>query len=72
VCDLPAMLTPAELATMVGVDPKTVSAWARDGRIAAVRTPGGHRRFPPATVLAFMSEAGFSDEDAKTTVRALK
>jgi excisionase family DNA binding protein len=30
---------------MAFVDPKTVSRWARAGKIPSVRTPGGHRRF---------------------------
>ena len=40
-----ALLTPAEVAQMFRVSPKTVTRWARTGRISAVRTLGGHRRF---------------------------
>lgn len=39
------LLTPAEVAQMFRVSPKTVTRWARAGRISAVRTLGGHRRF---------------------------
>ena len=39
------LLTPAEVAQMFRVSPKTVTRWARTGRISAVRTLGGHRRF---------------------------
>ena len=39
------LLTPAEVATMFRVDPKTVTRWARAGKITAIRTLGGHRRF---------------------------
>lgn len=39
------LLTPAEVAQMFHVSPKTVTRWARSGRISAVRTLGGHRRF---------------------------
>ena len=39
------LLTPAEVAALVFVDPKTVSRWARAGKIPFTRTPGGHRRF---------------------------
>jgi len=39
------LLTPAEVAALVFVDPKTVSRWAKAGKIPATRTPGGHRRF---------------------------
>lgn len=31
---------------MFRVDPKTVATWARAGKLAFIRTPGGHRRFP--------------------------
>lgn len=41
----PALLTPAEVAEMFHVDPKTVGRWAAKGRLRSVRTPGGHRRF---------------------------
>jgi excisionase family DNA binding protein len=39
------LLTPAEVGQMFRVSPKTVTRWARSGRISAVRTLGGHRRF---------------------------
>lgn len=40
-----ALLTPAEVAGMFRVNPKTVTRWARAGKITAIRTLGGHRRF---------------------------
>jgi excisionase family DNA binding protein len=40
------LLTPAEVAALFRVDPKTIAGWERSGRLAAVRTPGGHRRYP--------------------------
>jgi excisionase family DNA binding protein len=40
-----ALLTPAEVATLFRVDPKTVTRWAKAGKISAIRTLGGHRRF---------------------------
>lgn len=39
------LLTPAEVAAVFRVDPKTVTRWAAAGRITSIRTPGGHRRF---------------------------
>jgi excisionase family DNA binding protein len=46
--DQPAdvLLTPGEVAALFRVDPKTVTRWAKAGRIASIRTLGGHRRFP--------------------------
>jgi excisionase family DNA binding protein len=40
-----ALLTPAEVAALFRVNPKTVTRWARAGKITAIRTLGGHRRF---------------------------
>ena len=40
-----ALLTPAEVAALFRVNPKTVTRWARAGKITAIRTLGAHRRF---------------------------
>ena len=40
-----ALLTPAEVAYLFRVDPKTVGRWAKAGKLSEVRTLGGHRRF---------------------------
>jgi len=39
-------LRTAEVADRMSVSPKTVSRWARDGKLPFVKTLGGHRRFP--------------------------
>ena len=44
------LLTPAEVAQMFRVDPKTVTRWARAGKLACTKTLGGHRRFYLAEV----------------------
>jgi excisionase family DNA binding protein len=44
------LLTPAEVATLFRVSPKTVTRWARSGKLTALRTLGGHRRFRAAEV----------------------
>lgn len=54
------LLTPAEVAAAFRVDPKTVTRWAATGRIASVRTPGGHRRFRESEVRALL--AGGEDQ----------
>jgi excisionase family DNA binding protein len=50
------LLTPAEVAVMFRVNPKTVTRWARAGKISAVRTLGGHRRFHAAEIRRFLAE----------------
>jgi excisionase family DNA binding protein len=39
------LLTPAEVATMFRVDPKTITRWAKAGKLTSARTLGGHRRY---------------------------
>ena len=51
------LFTPAEVAIMFRVNPKTVTRWARAGKISAVRTLGGHRRFRADEVRRFLEEA---------------
>lgn len=43
--DAEPLLMPAEVATMFRVDPKTVTRWAKAGRLTSIRTLGGHRRY---------------------------
>lgn len=50
------LLTPAEVAAMFRVDPKTVARWAKSGRLSAIRTPGGHRRFSEAEVRSYLGQ----------------
>jgi excisionase family DNA binding protein len=39
------LLTPSEVAQMLRVNPKTVTRWAKTGKLPAIKTIGGHRRF---------------------------
>jgi excisionase family DNA binding protein len=55
--DADRLLTPAEVAAMFRVDPKTVTRWARDGRLTSVRTLGGHRRYRESEVLELLRAA---------------
>ena len=49
------LLTPAEVATMFRVDPKTVTQWAKAGKLTSIRTLGGHRRYREAEVRALLA-----------------
>ena len=55
------LLTPAEVAQMFRVNPKTVTRWARAGKITAIRTLGGHRRFRASEVRQYLTEAEHSE-----------
>jgi excisionase family DNA binding protein len=48
--DAEPLLTPAEVATMFRVDPKTVTRWAKAGKLSSIRTLGGHRRYRESEV----------------------
>jgi excisionase family DNA binding protein len=41
----PELLTPSEVAELFRVAPRTVTRWAAEGRLTAIRTLGGHRRY---------------------------
>lgn len=53
--DAEALLTPAEVAAMFRVDPKTVTRWAKAGKLSSIRTLGGHRRYREAEVRALLA-----------------
>ncbi len=44
------LLTPGEVARLFGVNPKTITRWATTGKLDAVRTLGGHRRYRASEV----------------------
>ncbi len=46
------LLTPAEVAALFRVDPKTVTRWAKAGKLTSIRTLGGHRRYKESEVKA--------------------
>ncbi len=53
--DQEVLLTPAEVATLFRVDPKTVTRWAKAGKLTSIRTLGGHRRFKESEVKALLT-----------------
>ncbi len=56
------LLTPSQVAEIFQVDPKTVTRWARKGKLKVVRTFGGHRRYLAEEVNA-MAEAKYENDD---------
>lgn len=46
----PELLTPAEVAQLFRVDVKTVTRWAKAGKLSSIRTLGDHRRYLAAEV----------------------
>jgi len=52
--DVETLLTPAEVAALFRVDPKTVTRWAKAGKLSSIRTLGGHRRYREAEVRSLL------------------
>jgi excisionase family DNA binding protein len=52
------LMTPGEVAALFRVDPKTVTRWAKSGKLASIRTLGGHRRYRSSEVQALLDKSG--------------
>jgi excisionase family DNA binding protein len=48
--ETPSYLRTAEVADLLHVSPKTVSRWAKEGKLPILRTLGGNRRYPEAEI----------------------
>lgn len=54
----PGLMTPAEVAAAFRVDPRTVTRWAKAGKLSAIRTLGGHRRYRESEVRGLLEGGG--------------
>ncbi|CAN5119140.1 developmental transcriptional regulator BldC [soil metagenome] len=54
------LLTPAEVAAMFRVDPKTVTRWAKAGKLSSIRTLGGHRRYRETEIEALLHQSSIT------------
>ena len=48
--DPPSYLHTAEVADILHVSPKTVSRWAKEGKLPFMKTLGCHHRFPETEI----------------------
>ena len=46
----PKHLTASQAAALLQVSPKTVSRWAKEGKLPFLKTLGGHRRYPAGEI----------------------
>ncbi|GDY13817.1 DNA-binding protein [Planctomycetota bacterium] len=51
-----AFLSPRSLATAIGLSESSLKRWIDGGRLAVVRTAGGHRRIPVTEAVRFIRE----------------
>jgi excisionase family DNA binding protein len=54
--DNPRLLTPMQVAVIFQVNPKTITRWAKSGKLSSTRTLGGHRRFYEAEVAQLQAD----------------
>ncbi len=60
------LLTPAEVAALFRVDPKTVTRWAVAGKLTSIRTLGGHRRYKESEVKALLNSISQNNSIGQT------
>lgn len=63
------LLTPAEVASLFRVDPKTVTRWSKAGKLARVCTPGGHGRYRESEIRYLLEGAGVEVPDTLIPAR---
>jgi len=61
-------LRTSDVAKMLHVSPKTVSRWAKEGRLPHLSTLGGHRRFPATEIERLMDELAGTKESKTSQV----
>ena len=62
------LLTPSEVAALFRVDPKTVTRWAKAGKLTSIKTLGGHRRYKESEVKSLLkSISPDTPNSSKTT-----
>ncbi len=62
------LLTPAEVAALFRVDPKTVTRWAKAGKLTSIKTLGGHRRYKESEVKVLLKSISPSATESKPSL----
>ena len=60
----------SDVARLLHVSPKTVSRWAKEGRLPFIRTLGGHRRYPKVEIEQLVLSLAGAPVTALASVRA--
>ena len=61
------LLTPAEVASLFRVDPKTVTRWAKAGKLTSIKTLGGHRRYKESEVKSLLKTISATTPNSSIT-----
>jgi len=65
------LLTPSEVATLFRVDPKTVTRWAKAGKLTSIKTLGGHRRYRESEVKALLKST-LGDSASHSSIKQIR
>lgn len=57
------MITIQEASKILGVTPKTLRIWEKDGKIKSYKTEGGHRRYNLQDLESFNEENPLNDSE---------
>jgi excisionase family DNA binding protein len=61
------LLTPSEVAALFRVDPKTVTRWAKAGKLTSIKTLGGHRRYKESEVKSLLKTISATTPNSSIT-----
>jgi excisionase family DNA binding protein len=61
------LLSPAEVAALFRVDSKTVTRWAKAGKLSSIRSLGGHRRYRETEIRHILRAVGAEDIVAESS-----
>jgi molybdopterin-binding protein len=64
-------LTPRQAALRLGISYPTIKQWLYQGKIKAVKTPGGHYRIPESELDGLLHKAKHPDTPKRQMMRAL-
>jgi molybdopterin-binding protein len=66
-----SMLTPRETALRLGISYPTVKQWLYQGKLKAVKTPGGHYRIPESELDGLLHKAKQPETPKRQMMRTL-
>jgi molybdopterin-binding protein len=66
-----SLLTPREAALRLGISYPTVKQWLYQGKLKAVKTPGGHYRIPEAELDGLLHKAKRPETPKRQMMRTL-
>lgn len=65
------MITPRQAAMRLGISYPTIKQWIYNGKLKAVKTPGGHYRIPEAELDRFLHKAKRPDTPKRQMMRTV-